>query len=46
MGERREEVAVVRPKGSELMWTTWDDHADDGEEAEAEAMVSVPVVVG
>ena len=39
---------AVRPKGSEQMWTTWDDHVVDGgeaeAEAEAEAMVNVPVV--
>lgn len=35
---------AVRPKGSEQMWTTWDDHVVDGGEAEAEAMVNVPVV--
>lgn len=40
MGERREEVAVVRPKESEQMWRMPDGHVVDGEEAEAEAMVS------
>ena len=45
MGEPREEVEVVRLKGSERTWTTWDDRVDDGEEAAAAGvMVSVSVV--